>query len=660
MSNSVIEAFKGLNVASAQDASDHEAIFEVSYQYLSKIKNFRDLEAFHNCLVSLINSDKYYRALQLIDEVPEDVHREYPLEKAYVYYKTGKSALLALVYQAALETMDVNEVLLRGLKHVVAQSYYQTGNYGATLQLYLELIASNSVDGEVDLACNERAILSQIALRSGSAPGPQLSVSSSAETYDIVFNNALIKMATGSYAESMQLLEAALAQCTDQNLDAEPSDLMLEIAPIKLTIAYIHQLTGNDDAAVEVLGSLDLSLITDVLVQMLIKNNFRSLQAKKDDNENANFIARELDYQYNLHHLRQKLTPTQHHSLLKNHLLLSYQTNSLSKSSKYLTNRFYNEFSQQFDGDITPLIYKVLVKLDITLDDIEAPEQNTHIRRKLYKFASAELKNNTASQLAIAAAVLLVFLGFRAHTMCLSADILKKLVEIELNTSPESLHAGIFGLVFNVHRYLDANHEYDALMDAVWNKFNALQPESLQNNDHLYNFVRSVGFTLVKDGNDEKALQLLKMLHAARPEDVVVSSAVNGTTSALLPVESLYSSKSIEDLLAIDVDSVVPYKERRLGFLGVSKKKRPQKPKFSANKVFKPNGEFDAEKELNPERWLPLRLRSDYKPSKKELKKRSGGHQGAVESSPAPSAVLQSTTSSTKNKSKAKKKKGKK
>ena len=94
MSNSIVKAFKSLNVSSPQSVSEHETIYEVSYQYLSNIKEFNDLVSFHNCLVALINLDRYHKALELVKQVPEDVHTEFVLEKAYIYYKTGKSKLL--------------------------------------------------------------------------------------------------------------------------------------------------------------------------------------------------------------------------------------------------------------------------------------------------------------------------------------------------------------------------------------------------------------------------------------------------------------------------------------------------------------------------------------------------------------------------------------
>lgn len=647
-------------MASAQDLSDHEAIFEVSYQYLSKIKNFGDLEAFHNCIVALINSDKYYRALQLISEVPEEVHREYPLEKAYVYYKTGKTDLLGQVYHATLNAEGVNEVLLRGMKHVVAQSYYQNGEYDAALELYRGFIANNTVDGEVDLACNERAILAQMGFRSGSAVQPQLHLDASAKTYDIVFNDALLKLATGCCAESLQLLESALAQCTDQNLDSDVSDLELEIAPIKLTISYVHQITGNVSEAIEVLESIDLTNVTDPLVRMLIKNNHKSLQTSSG---NPNFVARELDYQHNMHVLRQKLTPSQRRLLVKNHLLLSYQSKSLSKSSKYLTNRFIQQFSLQFSGDITPLIYKVLVTLDITAEDYDATETNAAVAKKLFKFALVKLgelkKENVAQEqltVVLAAAILLLDVNSRSGVFHQSLQIFRDLQTFEEKSlSPHGSAFGILdGILDGLLASADCRNEF---WKSLILKFTEISEETFQSNDILYGLARSVVFHSSLCWKSESK-EILNKLHAARPSDVIVRGAIDAETSALLPVESLKSSKPIKDLLSIDVQSLVP---ARLTNSATRKtvnkvKKLSRKPKFSTHKIYKPDHEFDPLKDLDQERWLPLQLRSNYKPSKKDLKKKSGGHQGAVESSPTPTPVPQIAAS----KSKQKKKKGKK
>lgn len=45
MSTSIADAFKKLNVSPESSTSEHEKIFNVSYEYLSKVKKFNDLKA---------------------------------------------------------------------------------------------------------------------------------------------------------------------------------------------------------------------------------------------------------------------------------------------------------------------------------------------------------------------------------------------------------------------------------------------------------------------------------------------------------------------------------------------------------------------------------------------------------------------------------------
>lgn len=651
MSSSVIDAFKSLKIAAAQDAAEHEAVFEVSYQYLAKIKNFQDLPAFHNCLVALINTDKYHKALEFLREVPEDVRAEYPLEVAYVYYKTGHTAQLQQVYRAAVESGDVNDVLVRALKHVMAQSYYQSGQMAQALLLYRDLISSNTLDNDLDMACNERAILSQLAW-SGHRSEPLQTVPDAQKTYDIVFNEALIALAANDVPASLRMLEQAAAMCTEQNMDLDPADLALEIAPMKLATAYIYAHTGRLAQAERLLQDLDMALITDLMTQLLFKTNYTALTFA---GANVNYIARELDYQRNLHHLRLKLTKRQSQVLLKNHLLLSYQGNTIAKSSTYLTNGFYAAFSADYAGDVTPLLYRILVKLDISLADLESAELQRAVSRKLLRFASAELEAHGASDLAIAAALLLVTANSKLAKYDQSFLVLEKLAALELAAAPEKLHASVFGLLIHLYEHSSNAKKLAELYDALVAKLALLTTQQLQENPHLYDFVRAVAFKLASA--DANADVLFKALGAADSQDAVVASVLSGDRSRLRAKEELASQEDVEVLLAVDVKQLAPApaaaSKPRVAEHKVTKKKA-HKPQFSKSKTLK--ADFDA-KDLDQERWLPMKLRSYYKPSKKELKKRGGGHQGAVEASPAPSAP---STSASASKNKKKKKKGKK
>lgn len=657
MTRSVIDAFKGLNVGSAQDVSDHEAIYEVSYQYLSKAKQFKDLEAFHNCLVSLINTDKYYKALNLINEVPVEIHQEYPLEKAYVYYKTGNTDLLKAVYDTTINSSGLSLVLLRAMNHVMAQSCYQNGEVALALRLYHELISSNAIDSQIDLACNERAILSQLLLKTSSSQKPMLNLTGATDSYDFIFNNALIELAKGNLTHSLEMLNSALDLCKAQNMDSDPADLALELTPIRLTIAYIYQISGREQEAIDELEEIDLVETTDTMLQLIVKNN---LISAKPGYDNVNFCSRELNYHYNLHHLRLKLTRSQSKLMLKNHLLLSYQTNTLSKSSNYVTNRFIKQFAAESEGDLTPLVYKVLLKLNITFEDIESPQYNRAVSRKLFKFANSELEKNESSEILVVTALLLVAINSQVSKYDQSCLVLEKLVAIELASSSSTLHGSIFKALIEVYELLNSSKKLADLYQALVSRFKSLSVDAIRSSDSLYNFILAVAVKLQSVDLDDESDELLKLLSTVK-ESAVVASLLNSSTEGLLSVEELECDAEVEDLLAVNVEELAPVlpaptvkKIRQPDF---KVKKKTSKPKFSKHKFFKPASEFNPEKDLDLEKWLPMKLRSYYKPSKKDLKKKSGGHQGAIETSPGPQGAPQASSSC---KNKKKKKKGKK
>ncbi|CCG82520.1 putative Signal recognition particle protein [Taphrina deformans PYCC 5710] len=78
----------------------------------------------------------------------------------------------------------------------------------------------------------------------------------------------------------------------------------------------------------------------------------------------------------------------------------------------------------------------------------------------------------------------------------------------------------------------------------------------------------------------------------------------------------------LPDLSSIDIVSLE---------LGTKRAHDNDAPQRTAKKTkVKSPEQIEAEKKLDPERWLPKRDRSSYKPSKKEKMKSKGGHQGGV------------------------------
>lgn len=595
MSNSILQAFKSLKVAN-DGLSDHLTIYEVSYEYLSKIKEFNDAKAFNNCLVALINLDNYDKALNLIKEVPQEVHSQFVVEKAYIYYKLGKDDELALLYEhlvdnaeGSIEGVPVQEIELRAIKHILAQHLYQRGHVAKALALYQELIDSNNkIDNEVDLATNERAILSQ--LPAGERPQPRLE--GSEDSYDFTYNNALIEISNNNLEGADKLLDKAISQCGLEIQD--PSELTAEIAPMKVAQAYVKLLQGHSTEALDILTSADLASADDPMVLLLVKNNTLALQG--DGGANLNIVHGELNYPETLNALKQKLTSAQFGQLLKNHLLLSYQTGTLSVKSKYLSKAYQAKLAS---NDFSLQAYKTLISNKISQDDLEDSTR--------FKAAAAALKalynHNANADVRTSILLLVAYIGFQTGFY----DQALSLLESEIQNHPNDIRSAVVGAYYQMAQSIGGK----------------VQEKSVQNLEKLANSTTS---------------------DALRQELQIWKYAYDGTeitsSEGLVPIGELTASHNVEELLRTNIDELL-FQKPAYASESVATTQPKKRYVFSKNKQYtdKPPSDLDAE------RWLPKKFRSYYKPSKKEKRK---GHQGALELTPTPEP------------SKVKKKRGKK
>ena len=70
----------------------------------------------------------------------------------------------------------------------------------------------------------------------------------------MLFNEALIKLSTLNTTQALALLDkASLAHA-----ELSGEDLESELLPIKLTTAYVYQLTGESNKSLEILESIDV------------------------------------------------------------------------------------------------------------------------------------------------------------------------------------------------------------------------------------------------------------------------------------------------------------------------------------------------------------------------------------------------------------------
>ncbi|CAH2351297.1 signal recognition particle subunit Srp72p [[Candida] railenensis] len=662
MSSSISQAFKGLNLGRAESVSEHENVYEVSYQYLSNVRGFQDVNSFHNCLVALINLDKYHKAFQLIQKVGEDVHSSFVVEKAYIYYKLGKTKLLEELYAGQIDQLDSNSIGARALKHIVAQNHYKEGASVPALKLYQELIGSNKeIDSTLDLSCNESAIISQSNFMGHEVSQSadllsSSSISSSSSSYDLLFNQSLIQLSQNNFEGALSLLSKAESECLEQNVDSDAEDLMLEVTPIRLTVAYVNQILDNDEVAKDILFSLKLETINDPMIKLIVANNYYSVNGT---GEQEILLERELNYQKNLHTLQNKLTKPQYQSIIKNHFILSYNSSTLSTSSSYFKPAFLQNWVELYGGEYTPYVYKVLTKLRISSSELE--EDASSKEKVVYKFVTEQLKTPSSSDVGttIGALFILFHLNHKAHKYDHSISILEKLCIGGEFTELKTYKPAFSGILIKIYETLNLSNKLTSFLSYLTENFRSSDFKDI----NYYNFAKIIGFKLISI-DEESAKGIFQKLLNENSNDKLIKSVLSGDDSFELDtIKNLTSSatKTVEELLKVEIEDLIrqpandvstsrPSAAKTKPKAAIDKVAKVKRAKFSSKKIYK--DEFDPTG-LDKERWLPMKLRSYYKPSKKDKKKNAGGHQGVVEHSSTP------TPSSSGNSSK-KKKKGKK
>lgn len=175
---------------------------------------------------------------------------------------------------------------------------------------------------------------------------------------------------------------------------------------------------------------------------------------------------------------------------------------------------------------------------------------------------------------------------------------------------------------------------------------------------------------LVRDDPDDIRLagELFEALRKSHPGDKIVkaglaaSSSQQSTTDFLTPIERLTAGI---DVAALETAGIPRSGTSAAAALLKRKRAEPSSMKQSKKRIRKSQlpKDFDPNKKMDPERWLPLRDRSTYRPKgKKGKQKQSAATQGTSEKpSDATATPERSTvaTASTNAGSKAKKKKGK-
>ncbi|UNI24461.1 Signal recognition particle subunit SRP72 [Purpureocillium takamizusanense] len=592
----------------AATIDDHEEVLRAANAAIKA--NRADVGAQHTRVVALLKLDRFDDVIRAISEGGVKVESRCALEQAYALYKLGKlDEAAALLKSFGLEK--------RSFSHVASQVAYRAERFGEAELIYRRLLTSgDALQEENDLNINLRATLAQAEWQ-GSLTAAGSTADQAQDTFELCYNAACAYIAKGALDTAGTLLQRAAKLC-DASEDLTEADKKAELKPILAQQAYVHAKLGNTQRALELYRSLDVDGDADPDFVVVAQNNKAALEAKPPNpfllqRQVATWLSGAIDAK-----------------------LSNYQSTVLSRNQSVV-----DILAQKGDG-VRERTRKLLdqarrptIRRDVNYNAvIRAATETQGLADKdaLRELASLSKKYPSNVGLVLIAVQLLLKRKSRGAALSVLESFFARLdksdqeQDLEVRFSP-GLVALAVSLMRTQGRATSAKSE---LIKAAtyWRDRPVGASSSL---------LREAGVELSRSsdaGDLSLAASAFQRLHAENKDDPVVTAGLVASLAAsdvakvehhaaqLPPVQALVEGINVEGLI-------------RAGVAGTAgsaapTKKRPAPEETSDEKAAKKRRRrrlpknYVAGRAPDPERWLPLRDRSTYRPKGKKGKKKAG------------------------------------
>ncbi|KAK0626663.1 hypothetical protein B0T14DRAFT_111939 [Immersiella caudata] len=257
---------------------DHNEALRLANTAIKAAKgNSDDLAtAQHTRVVALLKLDRFQDALRAVSEGGDALQKLCVLEKSYALYKNGE--------------LDAAEELLqsagagRGMKHVAAQVAYRSEKFEKAAAIYRDLAseeAGEQYGEENDLRINLAATYAQLEWQGKGGAVPEVQKQpgrEDLEAFETAYNAACGCISRGDLAKAAMLLKRSRDLCeASEDLDGE--EKKAELVPILVQQAYVSTRLGKLDEATALYKSLDLSDVSDESTKVVAKVNTLILEA---------------------------------------------------------------------------------------------------------------------------------------------------------------------------------------------------------------------------------------------------------------------------------------------------------------------------------------------------------------------------------------------
>ncbi|EME45314.1 hypothetical protein DOTSEDRAFT_71142 [Dothistroma septosporum NZE10] len=592
---------------------DDEDYLEAANAALKQSKS--DLEAHHVKVVALLKLDRFEDALTAFETAGDKLTARARLEHCYALYKCGKPAEAA---ELAQQNAD------RGLQHVEAQARYRSEDFARAAELYKQLASSPAEDAEADLRINTGAVDAQLEwsgrgiLVQKKKPGRE-----DLEAFETAYNAACGSIARGELGQGEVLLKRAKDLCSSlEDLSAE--ERQAELVPITVQQVYVLSRLGRSEEAETLACEIETAAISDLSTRHIARVN--DVAARPANNQ---FLA-------------QRLVVKDLESL-KFDYPFEFQS-AILKRNRYASELQSLKYAGTASSTAASLSYPLMPNTDASYNSLSAINAAAHAKCQTGKEALKHIlplleRRPNDIGLILTISQLYVLTGNLGSAITLLGEFLARLEQSGSSAEQDVRFApGLVGAMvslYNQQGRKGSSRNELAKAATHWRREMKERPSGWV---HLF---KASGSALLESQEAEHlqlARGIFEELHGLDKNDRYAAAGLLAAAPETTSKDQLASLTPIDRLVGnIDVDAL-----ERAGIAlppsittTTPSRKRPAediKPKKA--KKIRPSRmpkDFDPNKKPDPERWLPLKDRSTYRPKGKKAKARQALYsQGVV------------------------------
>ncbi|KAJ5627231.1 hypothetical protein N7528_004658 [Penicillium herquei] len=592
---------------------DHEEVLKSCNETLKKSKT--DSTAQYIKVIALLKLDRYEDALRVLEAGGDALKKQAGLEHAYALYKCARweEALTAITQASAS----------RGASHLEAQVSYRAEHFRRAADIYEKLSQDreSSRYEEHDLSINSWATDAQLQWKGESEHvRHQRPSREDLEAFETAYNAACLNIAKGEFPQAEILLNRAKNIC-ETSEDLSPEDRAGEMLPIAVQYLYVLIRQGKTEEAESLLEEIFVDNISELSTKRIARNNI--------------VLARQTEVNPYLLYKSLHETP----EAVNNDRLFGFQDNTLLGNSHAA-----DLLVQKYDG-----IIRSTAK-GLSKSSYPSAEANTNLLSVYNAAGHAQgqtgpkglkqilpLLDRRPKDLGLLLTVVQLYVSVGNTTSAITAveRSLRALEESISETDQEArFNPGLLSVLVSLYQLEGRKLQIRTLLAqaaSFWrNKSEA--PAGL---------LRAAAKSLLRsDAPSDLATagDLFKSLYQKDSSDRIAIAGYVASQATLdySQVESqLDHLPAISDLVsgvdisALESAGIAPSASSSAAaaaaFAGARKRSAADKEDRSTKRVRKSRlpKDFDPAKKPDPERWLPLRDRSSYRPKGKKGKQRA-------------------------------------